>query len=102
MNQNSMDGDSRKLLALLRKILKNHPQGSEQIAKFMDQKSFDLNLSFFTFVPMTPEDLMEFEEMYEEFLNRSEEMSSDDEDSKIEFKLNSEDLHFLRNNGIRF
>ena len=102
MNQNSMDGDIRKLLALLRKILKNHPQGSEQIAKFMDQKSFDLNLCFFTFVPMTPEDLMEFEEMYEEFLNRSEEMSSDDEDSKIEFKLNSEDLHFLRNNGIRF
>ena len=102
MNQNNMDGDIRKLLALLKKILKNHPQGSEQIAKFMDQKSFDLNLCFFTFVPMSPEDLMEFEEMYEEFLNRSEETSSDDENSKIEFKLNSEDLHFLKNNGIRF
>ena len=76
MAYNDMDGDIRKLLALLKKILKNHPQGSDQISKFMDQKSFDLNLCFFTFVPMLPEDLMEFEEMYEDYLNRSDDSSS--------------------------
>ena len=102
MNQNSMDGDIRKLLALLKRILKNHSQGSEQIAKFMDQKSFDLNLCFFTFVPMSPDDLMDFEDMYEEFLSHSDEASSGDEDLKIEFKLNSEDLHFLKKYGIQF
>ena len=102
MAHNDMDGDIRKLLSLLKKILKNHPQGSEQISKFMDQKSFDLNLCFLTFVPMSPEDLMEFEEMYEEYLIRSEESSSDREAYQLEFKLNSEDVDFLRKNGICF
>ena len=46
MDHDYMDGDIHKLLALLKKILKNHPQGSEQIAKFLDQKSVDLNLCF--------------------------------------------------------
>ena len=72
-HDNNMEGDVTKLLALLKKILKNYPQGSDQIAKFMDQKSFNLNLCFLTFVPMSPEDLMEFEEMYEEYFNRSDE-----------------------------
>ena len=98
-----MDGDIRKLLALLKKILKNHSHGSEQIAKFMDQKSFDLNLCFFTFVPMTPDDLLDFEDMYDDLLNHSDESSSDDrEDLRIEFKLNSDDLYFLKKHGIQF
>ena len=103
MNHDDLNADIRKLLALLKKILKNHPQGSEQMAKFLDQKSFDLNLCFLTFVPMTPEDLMEFEAMYEDFLNHSEEEAfSRPSDSKVEFKLNPDDLEFLRKNGIRF
>ena len=102
MGHDSMEGDIRRLLALLKKILKSHPQGSEHISKFMDQKSFDLNLCFFTFVPMTPEDLMEFEEMYHDFMSRSDESSSDDEDSQFELELNPEDIHFLKKNGIRF
>ena len=101
MKDDDMNGDVKKLLALLKKILKNHPQGSEQIAKFLDQKSFDLNLCFLTFVAMTPEDMIEFEEMYEEFMNRSDE-SLDGKHPKIEFKLNSEDLDFLKQHGIRF
>lgn len=103
MNHNSMDGDIRKLLSLLKKILKNHPQGSDQLAQFMDQKSFNLNLCFLTFIPMSPEELMEFEEMYEDYLNEVEETSSSRrEDHKLEFKLSADDLDFLRKNGIQF
>ncbi len=102
MNHGDMNGDVKKLLVLLKKLLKNHPQGSDQISKFMDQKSFDLNLCFLTFVTMTPEDMVEFEEMYHELLNHSEESSFDDEDFQFEFKLNSEDVSFLKKHGIRF
>lgn len=102
MNQDDINGDVRKLLALLKKILKKHPQGSDQISKFLDQKSFDLNLCFLTFVAMTPEDLMEFEEMYHEFLSNPDEIFSGEEEKKPEFKLNSEDLDFLKKHGIQF
>ncbi|GEM_PF-565001 len=107
MNHHSdMDGDIKKLLTLLKKILKNHPQGSDQLSKFMDQKSdqksFNLNLCFFTFIPMSPEELMEFEEMYEDYLSEVEDSSLRREDIKLEFKLSSDDLDFLKKNGIRF
>lgn len=102
MNPDDMNRDIRKLLTLLKKILKNQPQGSDQVAKFMDKKSFNLNLCFLTFVPMTPEDLMEFEEMYEEFLRGPEQSSSARKGSKLEFELNPDDLDFLKKYGIRF
>ena len=103
---NDMDGDIKKLLTLLKKILKNHPQGSDQLSKFLDHKadptkSLNLNLCFFTFIPMSPEELMEFEEMYEDYLNEVED-SGRREETKLEFKLNTDDLDFLRKNGIRF
>ena len=98
-----MDGDIRKLLTLLKKILKDHPQGSDQLSKFMDQKTFNLNLCFLTFIPMSPEDLMEFEEMYEDYLNEAEDsLVTKKEELKLEFKLNAEDTDFLKKNGIRF
>ena len=101
MSHDNMDGDIRKLLTLLRKILKNHPQGSDQAAQFLDQKAFNLNLCIFTLIPMASEEWEDFEEMYHElfktegsFLNR--------EDPSLEFKLNSEDMDFLKKNGICF
>ena len=101
MSYDNMEGDIRKLLTLLKKILKNHPQGSDQVAEFLDRKAVDLNLCFFTFVSMTPEDMMEFEEFYEELLDRSHD-SSRKNGPQIEFKLNSGDLDFLRKHGISF
>ena len=102
MGYDNLESDIRKLLALLKKIIKNHPQGSDQISKFMDQKSFDLNLCFLTFVPMTPEDLMEFEELYEEYVKGSQESLLGEEGAKVEYKLSQADLDFLTKNGIRF
>ena len=102
MNHDNMEGDIRKLLALLKKILKNHPQGSEQIAKFMDQKSFNLNLCFLTFLPMSPDDLDDLEEMYHEFLHETGESITNQRGPKIEFKLDPDDIDFLKKHGIRF
>lgn len=106
MNHHEMDGDIKKLLTLLKKILRNHPAGSEQISKFLDQKkdsnSLNLNLCFFTFVPMSPEELMEFEELYDDYLNDTEESSVYGSEIKMEFKLNTTDLDFLKKHGIRF
>lgn len=103
---NDMDGDIKKLLTLLKKILKHHPQGSDQISKFLDQKTeqkaFNLNLCFFTFIPMSPEELMEFEEMYDDYLSEVEESAVRRDDPKLEFKLSTDDLDFLKKNGIRF
>ncbi len=106
-HQHDMDGDIKKLLTLLKKILKNHPQGSDQISKFLDHKSdptktFNLNLCFFTFIPMSPEELMELEEMYDEYLNEVDESGGRRDELKLEFKLNTDDLDFLRKNGIKF
>ena len=102
-NHDNMEGDIRKLLVLLKKILKNHPQGSDQLAKVMDQKSFNLNLCFLTFLPMSPEDLDDLEDMYQEFLNQTGGSTTPKEKrSKIEFKLNSDDIDFLKKHGIRF
>ena len=101
MSHDNIDGDIRKLLALLKKILKSHPQGSEQISKFMDQKSFDINLCFFTFIPMTPEDLLEFEDAYQEFLGHYED-SCPSRREQPKFEWNTDDVDFLKKHGIQF
>ena len=103
MKEYEMDGDIAKLIQLLKKILKTHPDGTE-LAKFMDQKSFNLNLCFLTFVPMTPEELEQLEDMYEEYLSRGDEALEAPKKrvSKLEFKLSQEDVKFLKQNGIRF
>ena len=102
MGHDSMDGDIRKLLALLKKILKNHPQGSEQIAKSLGEQAFNLNLCFFSFIPIHSEDLAEFEEMYEELLSHSEGLLPKGETLKMDFKLSPEDVEFLKKHGMRF
>ena len=97
-----MKGDIAKLMQLLKKILKHHPASSE-IAKMMDQKSFNLNLCFLTFMPVTPEELEALEEMYEEYLKQPDVSGVPQKKSpKLEFRLNPEDIKFLKQYGIRF
>ena len=106
MGHGDMESDIRKLLNLLKKILKNHPHGSEDVAKFLDQKSFNLNLCFLTFIPMTPEELMEFEEMYDDYLNQAENVIPRKDEAKtdprLEFRLTNDDLDFLKKHGMKF
>ena len=55
-----------------------------------------LNVCFFNFMPLSPEEMDAFEEAYEQAIfqeDRGEEMSHD---------LTPSDLEFLRRHGIRF
>ena len=104
MMKDDMDGDISKLITLLKKILKNHPNGAD-IAKWMnEQNSINLNMCFLTIVPMASDDLDELEDIYEDYLKNSDELFPVQEKKhpRLEFKLNPDDMHFLKKNGIKF
>lgn len=103
MNPHDMDGDIVKLVALLKKILRNHPQMAE-IANLMEQKkAFNLNMCFLTIVPMLPDELEELEGLYEEYMSHLDEFEgAAQKKARLEFKLNREDVSFLKKHGIRF
>lgn len=103
MNPHDMDGDIAKLVALLKKILKNHPQTSE-IANLMEQKkAFNLNMCFLTIVPMMPEEIEELEDLYEEYMAHVDELEMPiQKKTRLEFKLNRDDVDFLKKHGILF
>ena len=89
------DQSMSQLLTLLKKLLKNVPKGGTFTSPDKDQ-AVNLNL-FFTFFPITPEEMDELEEIYEHYFfqedKNQEEFSSD---------LNQSDLDFLKRNGIQF
>ena len=89
-----------QLIQLLKKILTSHPpqQGHlPELESLLKGQGINLNLCFFTFLPISEEELDELEEIYEHYLfdeeKRPEELTTD---------LNPSDLDFLRRNGIRF
>lgn len=100
-----MDGDISKLIALLKKILKHHPNGAE-IAKWMgeQQNAVNLNMCFLTIVPMGSEDLDDLEDIYDDYLKNSDELLpiQEKKQPKLEFRLSSDDVYFLKENGIKF
>ena len=93
------DRNMKQLIQLLKKILTGPlPQGQlpELQSLFKDQ-GFNLNLCFFTFLPLAPEELDELEELYEHYL-----FDQEKNPEELTDKLNPSDLEFLRQNGIRF
>jgi hypothetical protein len=98
----NMDPDIEKLISLLKKILRKNPMNSDQVSKLGDFKGVNLNICFVTLLPMTPEELDEFNESLEDYLNGGEEQRSQDRDPDLEFKLNNRDLDFLKENGLQF
>jgi len=99
---NNMDPDIEKLIKLFKKIMKKDPKTSEQLSKMLDNKAINVNLCFITFLPMSADDLDEFNEIYEDVLNRTEDGIKADTDSELEFELTLGDLDFLKKNGIEF
>ncbi len=85
-----------ELIQLLKKMLKNIPQGSWP-HPFSQAKDGPVQFNFFfTFLPMDAEEMDEFEEIYEQYLaqeDRWEDFSGD---------LSDADRDFLRRHGIRF
>ena len=87
-----------QLVHLLKKILKNVPgqmNGIPQFPAFSKDGSVNVNLCFFTFLPMSAEDFDEFVDMYDQSVS-----PEDRED--ISPDLTVSDLEFLKRHGIRF
>jgi len=99
-----------KLFVLLQKILKN--QGDQPAKDFpgvdlnsilnSGQKQINLNLCFFTFIPMSMDEMEDLEESFEDIMSTEERGHKDHAEIDLKFELNSTDMAFLKTNGIKF
>lgn len=90
------DQSMNQLLGLLKKMLKNIPlQGPSSQSNLGKDSGINVNLCFFTFLPLAPEEFDELEEVYDHFLFQ-------DEKEDFNSDLSPADIEFLRSNGIRF
>ncbi|MBI3316538.1 MAG: hypothetical protein HYZ85_00845 [Candidatus Omnitrophica bacterium] len=88
-----------QLLQLLKKMMKDLPsQGVSfpDIGALPKGTNVNLNLCFFTFLPLLPEEMAEFEDAFEQFYAPDFPRASRDQ------RLHPDDLEFLRKNGIQF
>ncbi len=100
MKRDDFDKNVVQLLNLLKKLMKNNPKGA-QFSDFFEPNQIDkinLNVCFFNFLPMSPEDMEEFEEAYSELL----EQDGVEEHGHAEFGWNQSDLDFLERHGMKF
>ena len=105
MKRDDFDRNVNQLLNLLKKILKNHP-ASPSVGQLFDSKNLEsvvLNLCFFNFIPMTPDEMDELEDAF----NSAQEHEPDAHDpvqgdSVNHFGWNERDVEFLKRNGIKF
>ena len=103
MKRDNFESNISQLLNLLKKILKSHPEGS-QLSHIFDHQNVDkinLNLCFFNFIPMTPEELDELEAAYADAAEESDSEDASGSEHANDFTWNQADLDFLRRNGIK-
>ncbi len=89
-----------QLVHLLKKIIKNLPGQGTGFGQFPGNSkdgNVQLNLCFFNFIPMTPEDMEELEEAYEEALSQEERKGEE-----VSGELSADDIEFLKKHGIRY
>ena len=88
-----------QLVELLKKVILHLPFSSSKDPASFSPKDGNVNVNFcfFNFLPMTPEEMDEFEEMYDDLLAGQEERVSE-----LKSELTMTDLEFLKRNGIRF
>lgn len=87
----------RELFTLIRKILTTDKSGDLQKLFDAKNKHVQVNLCFFTFLPVSAEDLEELGVELQEALDQAEDVNPE-----LAFELNPGDEEFLRRNGIRF
>ncbi len=87
------------LVELLKKLISQIPFRNQKEASQFQSKdpNVTMNFCFFNFLPMSPEDMDELEEIYESFMKDPEELAGE-----MKSELTSADLEFLRRNGIRY
>jgi len=95
-NQEEFDRNIKGLIGMLHKILKSHKLDGQDLGSMLDKKNVNLNLCFFTFMPVGHDDLEDMESIFEEYLGREEARE------KLNFELNSTDIDFLKQNGMKF
>lgn len=94
-SEREFDQYMNELMALLQKIISNHPQ----ILKNPDSQSFKFpkgqsNVFIFNFFPVTDESFDEFDEI----LDREDDGRAED----LKYEINTDDQAFLKKYGIRF
>ena len=94
-SERDFDQYMNELMAILQKIIANHPQ----VSKNPDSQAFKFpkngsNVFIFNFFPLTEEAYDEFDEI----LDREEEGRTED----LKYEISSDDKLFLKKNGIRF
>lgn len=101
--ENEFENNMKQLMQLLKKIMAQYPlQGKSpsevmNFLKNMKDKNLDVNIFFLNLAPLSPDQLDQLEEMFEEDLLRNE---FGKEELKCE--LNGDDKAFLKKYGIRF
>ena len=98
-HEREFDQNMNQLIHLLKKILKDVPLGGSPLPGSLKWKDsgMNLNICFFTFLPMTPETLDEWEELYDQYFPQEEK-----ESSHWSTELSPADIEFLRRHGLEF
>ncbi len=100
-----------KLFFLLQKMLKTPKEpsassdnGGLDLNKLLNStdKQINLNLCFFAFLPISGDEMDDFEDSFEDYLFGSEVNSKETAEAELKFELNSTDRDFLKNHGIQF
>ena len=97
-DSNEFGKNMSELLSLLKKILKSQKMGNVDLSSLLDKKNVNLNLCFFTFLPLSEEEFADFEYELEEYL-LDEEMR---EGGDLKFEITNHDVEFLKRNGLKF
>lgn len=90
--------DLNQFIQMLKKLLKNYQLYDKQNFQNGPRNNNEINVNLFIFplIPLTPDEMDELEDLYENCMfedDRSEDISSD---------LTDSDKDFLRRHGIRF
>src|SRR3989338_804856 len=101
MKRDEFERNLSQLLNLLKKLLKNNRGGEIHLPHFLDAKHADsvtFNLCFFNFIPISEEEMEEFEEA----VANAFEQDSDGSDETDNFNWNDNDIEFLKRHGMTF
>ena len=91
------ESNMNQLVHLLKKILKHLP-GQSPFSQFKAKpgEGLNLNVCFFNFLPLSPEEFEAFQDACEH------EILHEDWNEEFTRELSVSDIEFLRRNGIRF
>ena len=96
----NFENQINQLARLLKKMMKNLPSlpASLDAVSFSKDSPINLNLFFFSMMPMTPEEMDEFEQAYENHISHQ----MREEESSSSAPLHPSDIEYFRRHGIQY